>query len=200
MFCHDLSCFVMGPASAPVVCAGPAVVRHALQLPFRPRSRTPRCRRSVPLPRIMRARVSRRRACAPACAMGGRGDMRRRRRAGTGSGRGDGWGSVAVIGASFGAKGGTGGPCFARIVRGWVRGRGRAYRGGAVRAPDCPHARARDDGPGRGRTPPVRLRRGFLGPQPCFLQKSGKAVPEAAFLSCLFYTIPLKVNLSRNKK
>ena len=64
--CHEMSCFVMGLEWAPTVCAGPAVVRKASQLPFRPRSRTPRGRRRVPLSRIMRARVSRRRAGARA--------------------------------------------------------------------------------------------------------------------------------------
>ena len=35
------------------------------------------------------------------------------------------------------------GPCFARIAWAPARGRGRAFRGGAVRAPDCPRARGR---------------------------------------------------------
>ena len=34
---------------------------------------------------------------------------------------------------------------------------------------------------------------GFAAPSHCFLQKSGTAAPEAALLSCLFYTIPRKV-------
>ncbi len=42
---------------------------------------------------------------------------------------------------------------------------------------------------------------GFAAPQPCFpAQKSGKAAPGAAFLSCLFYTISLKVKLMREQK
>ena len=34
-------------------------------------------------------------------------------------------------------RAGRGGPCFARIAWAPARGRGRAYRGGAARAPDC---------------------------------------------------------------
>ncbi len=79
MECHDVSCFVMGPVSAPAVCAGPAVVRMALPLPFRSWSRTPGCRRRVPLPRIMRARVRPR-----ARDGGGRPCGQRRRRSGSG--------------------------------------------------------------------------------------------------------------------
>ena len=54
-----MSCFVMGPASAR------SFARHCTLL-VGPWSRTPRCRRRMPLSRIMRARVSRRRLCARA--------------------------------------------------------------------------------------------------------------------------------------
>ena len=39
------------------------------------------------------------------------------------------------------------GPCFARIAWAPARGRGRAYRAGAVRAPDCPRARQTQGAP-----------------------------------------------------
>ena len=52
-------------------------------------------------------------------------------------------GSVAVVRASsFGARGGTGCPCFARVSRVRARGAAGAYRGGAVHAPDCPRETA----------------------------------------------------------
>ena len=126
--CHGMSCFVMGPASVPAVCAGPAVVREALQLPFGSRSRT----RPLPEERASPAHNARARlAAARVCA-------RARRAAGAGrSGSiaaGWGRGSVAVIRASLGAKGGTGCPCFARNACGPACAGGRAYRGGAVRA------------------------------------------------------------------
>ncbi len=144
----------MGPVWAPAVCAGPAVVRRASKPPFRPWSRTPRCRRSVPLSRIMRAR--------PAAARV-RPRARRRGRAlrptpppvGVG---GRSWSFVPPV---SGPGAGRGVP-VSRELRAGLRAGGRAYRGGAVRARDCPRAR----GLGRGRTPPACSRRGFCGPQP----------------------------------
>ena len=65
MECHDVSCFVMGPASAPVVCAGPAVARKASNPPCRfmvPDAPLPEARP----PPAHDARVSRRCACARA--------------------------------------------------------------------------------------------------------------------------------------
>ncbi len=49
--------------------------------------------------------------------------------------------------------------------------------------------------PSRLLTPGVSRR-----PSRCFLQKSGTAAPEAALLSCLFYTILLKINLFLEQK
>ena len=150
MECHEMSCFVMGPVCAPVVCAGPTVVRKALRRPFRASSRTPPLpeERSSPAHNA-RAHYARRRACAPARArrwgralrpvgVGGRLRSFVPPRSGPGAGRGVPVSRVSCAGACAG---------------------GRAYRGGAVRARDCPHAR----GPGRGRTPPVRSRRGVCG-------------------------------------
>ena len=162
----------MRPVSAPAVCAGPAVVRKALQLPFRPWSRTPRCRRRVPLPRIMRARP-RRRVCARAREAAGAGLAAH---AAAGRGRG----SFTVIPASsFGAKDGTGCPCFARIVR-------RCARGRAGRAEGVP-------------LPPAHAG-GFSAPQPLLSAEKRNGGPGSALLSCLFYTIPLKIKLFLEQK
>ena len=78
-------------------------------------------------------------------------------------------------------------PVSRAIARAWVRGRGRAYRGGAARAPDCARETA-------GRTSPVRSRRGvFRGPSHRFLQKNRKAAPEAA--SLYFHSTPYGRNV-----
>ena len=61
------------------------------------------------------------------------------------------------------------GPQFARILRARLRRRGRAFRGGAVRAPDCARARQAEDAPrpsaglGSFRTGPARAGRGPRG-------------------------------------
>ncbi len=117
------------------------------------RSRTPGCRRSVPLPRIMRAlcggaRVrARRRPCS-----------QRRRRFGAGVGCGH--------SRLLGGKGRDGVSLVSRVSCAGACACERAYHGGAVCARDRPRARARGDGPAGGRTPPACSRRGFLGPQP----------------------------------
>ncbi len=187
--CHGMSCFVMGPVSAPVVCAGPGVVRTALQRPFRPWSRTPRCRRSVPLSRIMRARVSRRRACARA--------RRRALQPTSPPVRGEGRSRSFV--PPWGPGAGRGVPVSRVSCAGACAG-GRAYRGGAVCARDCPCARARGSRPGKGRTPPVRSRRGVCGAPTVLSAESGMAAPEAAFPSCLFYPIPLEIKSIQEQK
>ncbi len=152
MFCHVLHA---RSAYSPARSGIAPVVRKASRPPRRspvPDARLPEAR---PFP-AHDARAFRGGAPVRPRARGGGGGPcgQRRRRSGSGS--------FMVIRASLGAKGGTGGPCFAHIVRRCVRG--RAYRGGAVRAPDCPRARARGDRPGRGRTLPVRSRRGDCGP------------------------------------
>ena len=48
----------------------------------------------------------------------------------------------------------TAGPCFARILRPPAPGRGRAFRGGAVRAPDCACAPARAEAQAQDAPPP----------------------------------------------
>ena len=95
-------------------------------------------------------------------------------------------------------RAGRGVPASRVIACGAACAGGRVFRGGAVCAPDCPRARARDSGPGRGRTFPVRSRRGFAAPSQCFpAQKSGKAAPGAAFLyahSIPFFSMSLLQN------
>ena len=76
------------------------------------------------------------------------------------------------------------GLCFARIARVCVRGCGRAYRGGAVRARDCP--RETPDAP----RPSVPAGVFFAAPSHRFLQKRRKAAPEAA--SLYFHSTPYR--------
>ena len=79
----------------------------------------------------------------------------------------------------------AGGVPFPRaIARACVRGRGRAYRGGAARAPDC--ARETADAP----RPSVPAGVFFAAPSHRFLQKSRKAAPEAAPL--YFHSTPYR--------
>ena len=188
--CHGMSCFVMGPVSAPAVCAGPAVVRKALQLPFGSRSRTLPLPEERPSP-AHNARAFRGGARAPAQGGGG-GSCGQRRRSGSGvvhghsclllSGPGAGR-AVPVWRVSCAGAGAGGRIAAARFARVIARAHGRAAAGRALGAP-LPSAYAG----------------AFAAPQPCFLQKSGKAAPEAAFPSCLFYSIPRKVKLIGNKK
>ena len=100
-------------------------------------------------------------------------------RSGPGAGRAVPVSRVSCAGGCVGAGGRIAAARFVRVI---------------ARAP------ARGDGPGRGRTPPVRSRRGFCGPQPLLSAESGTAAPGAALLSCLFYTIPREVNLFWEQK
>ena len=76
------------------------------------------------------------------------------------------------------AKGGTGCPCFARVSRGrGCAGRGRAYRGGAVRAPDCPRETA--DAP----RPSVPAGVFFAAPAIAFCRKAERRPPGEPPLS-----------------
>ena len=122
------------------------------------------------------------RPARPTCG-GGREALRQRRRRF--------WrGSVSVIiHASFQAKQRAGRVSLfcAPFACAGVRGRGRAYRGGAARAPDCPRETAR-------RTSPVRSRRGlFRGPQPSLSAEKPKGGPGSRLSLLSFYTIPPNV-------
>ena len=75
-------------------------------------------------------------------------------------------------------------PVSRAIARACARGRGRAYRGGAARAPDC--ARETPDAP----RPSVPAGVFFAAPAGRFLQKSRKAAPEAA--SLYFHSTPYR--------
>ncbi len=180
MMCHVLSWGRSVPRSfAPV---RRLFARHCGVLSVH-RPGRPRCRRSVPLPRIMRARVSRRRARAPACArrwgralrpvgVGGRLRSFVPPRSGPGAGRG-----VPVSRVSCVCAGGRiAAARFARVIA-------RVRAGRAEGAP-LPSARAG----------------AFAAPQPLPSAESGKAAPGAAFLSCLFYTIPLEVKPFQEQK
>ena len=79
---------------------------------------------------------------------------------------------------------GRGVPVSRVIARVCVRGRGRAYRGGAARAPDC--ARETADAP----RPSVPAGVFFAAPGRRFLQKRRKAAPEAA--SLYFHSTPYR--------
>ena len=81
-------------------------------------------------------------------------------------------------------RAGRGVPVSRVIARAWARGRGRAYRGGAARAPDC--ARETPDAP----RPSVPAGVFFAAPSHCFLQKRRKAAPEAA--SLYFHSTPYR--------
>ena len=68
-------------------------------------------------------------------------------------------------------------PCFARITCARVRARGRAYRGGAVRARDCP--REAEGAP----RPSVPAGVFFAAPSHASAQKRKRAAPETALPS-----------------
>ena len=107
---------------------------------------------------------------------------------------GAGRGSVAVTRASFGARGGTRCPCFARVSR--VRACGAA--GGRIAAARFARviARARRlDAP----RPSVPARVFFAAPAGRFLQKSRKAAPEAASLLSFYHTSPQVKPLGEQK-
>ena len=107
----------------------------------------------------------------PASPARGGGRVARRRASPRGRG------SVAVIRASFQAKDGTGCPCFARVSRVRACGAAGAYRGGAVRARDCPRETAHAP------RPSVPAGVFFAAPASRFLQKRRKAAPGEPPLS-----------------
>ena len=75
------------------------------------------------------------------------------------------------------------GPFFAHNARRRPRARPRAYRGGAVRAPDCPGAPARE--PDAGRTSPVGRIGGFSAPAPT----RGEAAPDTSPRACSLFIL-----------
>ncbi len=190
MFCHGA-----GPGSG-------SFARHRSLLAG-PRSRTPRCRRRVPLPRMVRARPRVRGGGRDPCrsvmechvlswgrspsrpfAPGRRSVplpriMRVRASRPTPPPVGGGSWFRSFV-PPWGQRAGRSVPVSRVSCAGGCAG-GRAYRGGAVCARDCPRARARGSGPGTGRTPPACSRRGFCGPQPCFLQKAERRSREPPF-------------------
>ena len=95
----------------------------------------------------------------------------------------------------FQAKGRDGVSLFcARFACARLRGRGRAYRGGAARARDCPRETAHAPRP----SVPAGV---FLAaPASRFLQKSRKAAPEAASLYFHSNTLRLRSSPCGNKK
>ena len=92
------------------------------------------------------------------------------------------------------SKGRDGASLFPRVIaRVWARGRGRAYRGGAARAPDC--ARETADA----LRPSVPAGVFFAAPSHRFLQKSRKAARKRLSLLS-FYTMPPNVKPMQEQK
>ena len=89
--------------------------------------------------------------------------------------------SVAVIRASFGPGAGRVSLFCVRFACAGVRGRGRAYRGGAVRAPDCPRETAHAP------RPPVPAGGFFAAPASRFLQEKRKGGPGSRLSLLSFY-------------
>ena len=104
--------------------------------------------------------------------------------------------SVAVIGASFQAKqrAGRGVPVSRAFAGARVRGRGRAYRGGAVRARDCPRETA-----GAPR-PSVPAGVFFAAPSQSLSAEKPKGGPGSRLSLLSFYTIWGKVKSFREQK
>ena len=107
-------------------------------------------------------------------------------------GPGSGAGATVMVGRQAALAGS--GPLPRAIARAWVRGRGRAYRGGAARAPDC--ARETPDAP----RPSVPAGVFFAAPSRRFLQKKPKGGPGSRLSLLSFYTIWAKVKPIREHK
>ena len=91
-------------------------------------------------------------------------------------------------------RAGRGVPVSRAIARAGGRGRGRAYRGGAVRARDCPRETC-------GRTSPARSRRGvFRGPSQSLSAEKPKGGPGSRLSLLSFYAILPNVKPIREQK
>ena len=98
-------------------------------------------------------------------------------------------GAISVMRASFQTKqrAGRGVPVSRAIARGCARGCGRAYRGGAVRARDCPRETAHAP------RPSVPAGVFFAAPSQSLSAETPKGGPGSRLSLLSFYTIPMKV-------